>query len=79
VIDSGVGMSSEFIRTRLFQAFASTKESGFGVGAFEARALVASMDGRIEVESCEGEGSRFTIFLPLGVDRSARQLERMRA
>jgi putative PEP-CTERM system histidine kinase len=79
VIDSGVGMSAEFIRTRLFQAFASTKETGFGVGAFEARALVASMDGRIEVESREGEGSRFTIFLPLGVDRAARQLERMRA
>jgi putative PEP-CTERM system histidine kinase len=79
VIDRGAGMSSEFIRTRLFQAFASTKDSGFGVGAFEARALIASMGGRIEVESREGEGSVFTVFLPLGVDRHARQLERIRA
>lgn len=79
VIDHGAGMSGEFIRTRLFQAFASTKDTGFGVGAFEARALVASMDGRIEVESREGEGSRFTIFLPVGASRSALQPERMRA
>jgi putative PEP-CTERM system histidine kinase len=65
VIDSGAGMSADFIRARLFQPFASTKESGFGVGAFEARALVTAMGGRIEVESREGEGSRFTVFLPL--------------
>jgi signal transduction histidine kinase len=79
VIDQGTGMSAEFIRTRLFQAFASTKDSGFGVGAFEARALIVSMDGRIEVESREGEGSRFTILLPLGATSGARQIERMRA
>ena len=64
--DRGSGMSAEFIRTRLFQPFASTKENGFGIGAYEARSLVASMGGRLEVESREGEGSTFTIFLPLG-------------
>lgn len=66
IIDRGEGMSSDFIRTRLFQPFASTKEMGFGVGAFEARSLVAAMGGRIEVDSREGEGSRFTLYLPLG-------------
>ena len=65
VIDAGPGMSADFIRARLFQPFASTKESGFGVGAFEARTLVAAMGGRIEVDSHEGQGSRFTILLPL--------------
>jgi putative PEP-CTERM system histidine kinase len=65
VEDSGRGMSAEFIRTRLFQAFASTKANGFGVGAFEAKGLVAAMGGRLEVESREGAGTRFTIFLPL--------------
>ncbi|MDP8994300.1 MAG: PEP-CTERM system histidine kinase PrsK [Pseudomonadota bacterium] len=79
VTDRGAGMSGEFIRTRLFQPFASTKDSGFGVGAYEARALVAAMGGRIEVESREGEGTRFTVFLPLGEHRLAPQLERMRA
>lgn len=65
VVDRGAGMSADFVRTRLFQPFASTKDSGFGVGAFEAKSLVAAMGGRIEVESHEGEGSRFTLLLPL--------------
>jgi putative PEP-CTERM system histidine kinase len=63
--DKGSGMSADFIRARLFKPFASTKDGGFGIGAFEARALVAAMGGRIEVASREGEGSRFTVFLPL--------------
>ena len=79
IIDSGQGMSADFIRSRLFQPFASTKECGFGVGAFEAKALVAAMGGRIEVESREGEGSRFTVFLPLGATREDFLPERMRA
>jgi len=64
VIDSGKGMSAEFIRNQLFQPFASTKDNGFGVGAFEARALVAAMGGRLDVQSRPGKGSRFTIRLP---------------
>ena len=71
VVDRGSGMSADFIRTRLFQPFSSTKESGFGVGAFEARSLVAAMGGRLEVESRPGEGSRFTILLPLAEARPA--------
>jgi len=71
-------MSAQFIRTRLFQPFASTKQGGFGIGAFEARTLIADMGGRLEVESQEGEGSRFTIYLPAADDLSA-QLERKRA
>jgi putative PEP-CTERM system histidine kinase len=76
VEDSGRGMSAEFIRTRLFQAFASTKQNGFGVGAFEAKGLVAAMGGRLEVESREGAGTRFTIFLPLAESAGAPALER---
>ena len=79
VIDNGTGMSGEFVRTRLFQPFASTKDSGFGIGAFEARALISAMGGRIEVESREGEGSRFTIFLPAGEAAASLRTERMRA
>ena len=32
---------------------------------FEARSLIAAMGGRIEVDSREGDGTRFTLFLPL--------------
>ncbi|HEX6377203.1 MAG TPA: XrtA/PEP-CTERM system histidine kinase PrsK [Allosphingosinicella sp.] len=78
IADRGEGMSADFIRTRLFQPFASTKESGFGVGAFEARSLVAAMGGRIEVDSRVGKGSRFTILLPLG-ETGQFEIGRMRA
>ncbi|HEY9580326.1 MAG TPA: XrtA/PEP-CTERM system histidine kinase PrsK [Rhizorhapis sp.] len=67
VIDRGCGMSAEFIRSQLFKPFVSNKEGGFGIGAFEARALAAAMNGRIDVESREGEGSRFTLILPVAV------------
>jgi signal transduction histidine kinase len=79
VIDGGSGMSADFIRTRLFQPFSSTKDGGFGIGAFEARTLVAGMGGRLEVESREGEGSRFTIILPQAEASAAPINERMRA
>ncbi|WP_022682298.1 XrtA/PEP-CTERM system histidine kinase PrsK [Sphingobium bisphenolivorans] len=65
VIDQGRGMSAEFIRRDLFKPFSSSKANGFGIGAFEARALAQSMGGRIEVESRLGQGSRFTLRLPL--------------
>ena len=79
IVDRGAGMSEEFVRTRLFQPFASTKESGFGIGAYEARALVAAMGGRLEVESAVGEGTRFTIILPGAEAPPAHSYERMRA
>ncbi|WP_370309586.1 XrtA/PEP-CTERM system histidine kinase PrsK [Sphingobium abikonense] len=65
IIDQGSGMSAEYIRRELFKPFASSKAGGFGLGAFEARALAQAMGGRIMVESQAGVGSRFSLFLPL--------------
>jgi signal transduction histidine kinase len=65
IADRGCGMDAEFIRTRLFQPFASTKANGFGIGAYEARALITGMGGRLSVESRPRDGTRFTIQLPL--------------
>jgi signal transduction histidine kinase len=75
IIDHGHGMSAEFIRTRLFQPFVSTKEGGFGIGAYEARALVLAMGGRLDVVSEEGVGTRFTLSFPAAEDR--RLVERL--
>ncbi|PLK26015.1 PEP-CTERM system histidine kinase PrsK [Novosphingobium sp. TH158] len=65
IVDSGVGMSPEFVRSRLFKPFASSKPDGFGIGACEARDLVRAAKGRLDVESREGLGTRFIIHLPL--------------
>ncbi len=80
IVDRGAGMSAEFIRTGLFRPFHSSKNGGFGIGAYEARELVRAMGGRIEVESREGAGSRFRIVLPRGrADAADRAFEQGRS
>lgn len=65
IVDNGAGMSLAFQRNGLFKPFVSSKEGGFGIGAYESRELIRAMGGRLDVESREGLGSRFTIILPL--------------
>ena len=65
IVDSGCGMAPEFIRSGLFKPFVSSKNGGFGIGAFEARELIRSMGGSLIVDSREGLGTRFSIQLPL--------------
>jgi putative PEP-CTERM system histidine kinase len=64
ITDKGCGMTSDFLHGQLFRPFASTKNSGFGIGAFEARALIVGMGGRLSVQSEPGAGTCFTITLP---------------
>jgi putative PEP-CTERM system histidine kinase len=64
VIDHGCGMSPGFVRDQLFKPFVSSKATGFGLGAFEARQLVEAMGGSVTVSSREGEGTRFRVTLP---------------
>jgi putative PEP-CTERM system histidine kinase len=63
--DSGEGMSADFIRERLFKPFESTKSAGMGIGAFESREYIHELGGRLDVSSEPGQGSVFTITLPL--------------
>ncbi|RGP40770.1 Sensor protein FixL [Altererythrobacter insulae] len=65
IVDSGEGMSPEFVRNGLFKPFVSSKDGGFGIGAFEASELVRAMGGRLNVESRPGLGTRFIVSLPL--------------
>jgi putative PEP-CTERM system histidine kinase len=65
IVDTGAGMTPEFVRTTLFKPFHSSKPGGFGIGAFEAREMIRAMGGRLAVESHEGLGTRFTVRLPL--------------
>ncbi|MEO1047824.1 MAG: XrtA/PEP-CTERM system histidine kinase PrsK [Pseudomonadota bacterium] len=64
IVDAGCGMSPEFVRTGLFKPFVSSKQGGFGIGAFEAREMIKAMGGRLQVESREGVGTRFSVQLP---------------
>lgn len=68
--DTGIGMSPEFL-SRLFQPFeraqdsAGSKISGTGLGMAITKNIVDLMGGEIRVESRLGEGSEFTVTLPL--------------
>ena len=58
-------MTEEFMQTRLFKPFSSTKTSGMGVGSYESAQYVRELGGAIDVASRVGEGTRITITLPL--------------
>jgi len=66
VQDTGYGISPENMR-KLFTPFFTTKGKGKGVGLGLAvvYGIVQRHKGRIEVQSKEGEGTTFTIYLPL--------------
>ncbi len=64
VIDSGAGMTPEFIRDQLFKPFQSTKATGMGIGAYESQQYISSLGGRLMVESTLNEGTRMTVVLP---------------
>jgi hypothetical protein len=66
VRDDGRGMSDEFVRTRLFRPFSSTKKNGLGIGLAQCRTIVEAHGGRIEVSSRPGAGTTFTVSLPAG-------------
>ena len=65
VSDNGVGMSKEFIETTLFKPFKTTKINGLGIGLYQSRIIVDAHAGRLKVKSAEGEGTVFTVYLPI--------------
>ncbi|MCB1743429.1 MAG: PEP-CTERM system histidine kinase PrsK [Gammaproteobacteria bacterium] len=64
--DSGIGMDAAFIAERLFKPFDTTKgNAGMGVGVYESREFVLRAGGRFQVRSEPGQGTCFTIHLPV--------------
>ena len=57
---------SEETRRNIFNPFFTTKDKGVGLGLFIAHNIIKAHDGYVEVESEEGKGSSFTIYLPKG-------------
>jgi two-component system phosphate regulon sensor histidine kinase PhoR len=71
VADTGVGIAKEH-QSRVFERFfrvdraRSRAVGGTGLGLSIVKHLVQAFDGRIELESEQGRGSRFIVTLPIG-------------
>lgn len=63
--DDGIGMSED-VKKRVFEPFFTTKEvgEGTGMGMSIVYQIIEKHQGRIEIESTEGQGSTITVLLP---------------
>lgn len=80
VRDTGMGIASES-QSKIFDSFwqadssASSPHTGYGLGLSIVHHLVELMDGRIDLESEDGSGSVFTVWLPLDPLKTLKQTE----
>ncbi len=78
VTDTGIGIRKEFLE-RIFKPFEqqdvniSSSYGGSGLGLSISKNLVSLMNGAIQVESTEGEGSSFTVTLPFDIGHSQKE------
>lgn len=77
--DTGIGMSQEFIDKMLFNRFERedgqvvNKTEGNGIGMSITKGIADAMGATIQIQSKQGEGSKFTIYLRMKVDRNSRE------
>lgn len=75
--DTGIGMSEEFIE-KIYEPFAQEDSSsraqyqGTGLGMAIVKRLLDRMEGRLEIESRLGEGSRFTVYISFEIDNETK-------
>ena len=62
--DNGCGIEQDQL-DQIFQAFHTTKQEGTGLGLSLSKRIIEAHHGTLTVTSAPGEGSTFTVFLPL--------------
>jgi putative PEP-CTERM system histidine kinase len=71
VDDSGVGMTPEFVRERLFKPFETTKPSGMGIGVYESTQYIATLGGQVLFDTKPNEGTQVRVLVPLADNEPA--------
>lgn len=64
ITDSGLGIEPKILE-KIFDPFYTTKPNGTGLGLTICKNIISAHNGKIEVESEVGKGTKFTIILPL--------------
>jgi signal transduction histidine kinase len=72
IVDSGEGMTAEFVRDTLFRPLVSGKPGGSGIGAWQARDLLRNAGGDLVALSQRGVGTTMRLTIPLGRARTGR-------
>jgi two-component system NtrC family sensor kinase len=76
ISDTGTGIKEQHL-PRIFDPFYTTKGvgKGTGLGLSISYAIINEHEGRIDVQSEVGKGTKFTIFLPKSLDKRKRKTE----
>jgi len=72
VSDNGIGIN-ESLQVKIFEPFVTTKVHGTGLGLAVVKSVVEKHGGAIALQSVPGQGSRFTITLPVYNDKQANK------
>lgn len=80
--DTGIGMSEDFVKNKLFVPFVQADQSsrssyvGTGLGMPIVKVIVEKMGGSITVESELGKGSCFTVVLPFPIAHCEKSIKK---
>ena len=64
IADNGIGMTEE-VQSRIFEPYYTTKANGTGLGLAMSYKIIKEFSGDISLVSVLGEGTEFTITLPI--------------
>jgi signal transduction histidine kinase len=76
VSDDGPGMPAD-IAEKIFNPFFTTKAQGSGLGLAIVRKIVDAHDGRIDMTTADGRGTRFRVTLPVDPHKTGQQANRL--
>jgi len=72
VRDTGIGIPKDYL-TKVFDPYFTTKETGNGLGLASCYTIIKNHGGLLDVESVEGKGTEFHIYLPANVSGTCQQ------